>query len=187
MAAHRAACRPRGKPWAASVMPPSSPVGDPLLDELGSILAGCMRLPKTDPAVVGAIAGAILARLTDLGHTTEMSGRPENSLQPWQEMLATRLLGDSGPCVPVPSVAAACGTSVSHFCRAFRAKFGCTPQEWRVHARLERAKTLMLETSLTLTHIALECGFAEQSHFNHTFLRRVGFSPGAWRRRQGGV
>ena len=167
-------------------MVPALSGGDPLLDELGSILAGCMRLPKMEPAVVGAIASAILARLTELGHTRDIASRPEYALQPWQEALATRLLGDSGPCVSVPSVAAACGTSVSHFCRAFRAKFGCTPQEWRVHARLERAKTLMLETSLTLTHIALECGFAEQSHFNHTFLRRVGFSPGVWRRRQGG-
>lgn len=160
---------------------------DALLDELGSILAGCMRLPKVDATVLACMVNAIVARLTELGHTGDMSRRPGVALQPWQEALATALLGDLGPCVPIPTVAEACGTTVGNFCRAFRAKFGCTPQEWRVDARLARAKTLMIETSLSLTHIALECGFAEQSHFNHTFLRRVGFSPGTWRRQEGGT
>ncbi|QWT21261.1 AraC family transcriptional regulator [Bacillus sp. NP157] len=160
---------------------------DALLDELGSILAGCMRLPKVDATVLACMVSAIVARLTELGHTDDMSSRPGVALQPWQEALATALLGNPGPCVPIPAVASACGTTVGNFCRAFRAKFGCTPQEWRVDARLAHAKTLMLQTSLSLTHIALECGFAEQSHFNHSFLRRVGSSPGAWRRRERGV
>lgn len=168
--------------------PPSciSMPGDALLDELGGILAGCMRLPRIDMTIIAAMVNAILARLTELGYAQEIASRPGFALQPWQEALATRLLGDSGPCIPIPTIAATCGTTVSNFCRAFRAKFGRTPQEWRVDARLERAKTLMLGTTLSLTHIALECGFAEQSHFNHTFLRRVGFSPGAWRRQEGG-
>jgi AraC family transcriptional regulator len=30
--------------------------------------------------------------------------------------------------------------------------------------------------------IAQACGFADQSHFARVFTRRVGLSPGAWRK-----
>jgi len=35
---------------------------------------------------------------------------------------------------------------------------------------------------LSLSHIALECGFANQSHFTRVFTSIVGLPPGAWRR-----
>jgi AraC-like DNA-binding protein len=38
----------------------------------------------------------------------------------------------------------------------------------------------------SLSVIALACGFADQSHFTRVFTRRVGLSPGAWRRRVAG-
>ncbi|MDB5496304.1 MAG: helix-turn-helix transcriptional regulator, partial [Phenylobacterium sp.] len=34
----------------------------------------------------------------------------------------------------------------------------------------------------SLSMIALACGFADQSHFTRVFTRRVGLSPGAWRK-----
>lgn len=37
-------------------------------------------------------------------------------------------------------------------------------------------------TSLPLAQVALECGFADQSHFTNTFVRRVGTTPYRWRR-----
>jgi methylphosphotriester-DNA--protein-cysteine methyltransferase len=49
--------------------------------------------------------------------------------------------------------------------------------------RIEQAKRLMLATRDPLSHIALACGFSDQPHFNKLFRRRVGMSPGIWRRR----
>jgi AraC family transcriptional regulator len=40
----------------------------------------------------------------------------------------------------------------------------------------------MLQTSLPLAQIAVDCGLADQAHFNRSFRRFVGQSPGAWRR-----
>ena len=56
------------------------------------------------------------------------------------------------------------------------------PHQWLQHRRLERAKQALEKSSASLSAIAVDCGFADQSHFTRTFSRAVGVSPGAWRR-----
>jgi AraC-like DNA-binding protein len=48
--------------------------------------------------------------------------------------------------------------------------------------RVERAKRMMIISTESLTEIALNCGFADQSHLNRQFRRAVGVTPGQWRR-----
>ncbi len=50
--------------------------------------------------------------------------------------------------------------------------------------RLQRAQHLLDTTDLPITEIAAETGFAEISHFTHTFKRETGVSPHAYRRGQ---
>jgi AraC-like DNA-binding protein len=40
----------------------------------------------------------------------------------------------------------------------------------------------MGDAGACLADIALECGFADQSHFTRAFMARMGVSPGTWRR-----
>jgi len=69
-----------------------------------------------------------------------------------------------------------------HFCRAFRDSFGDSPHAYVTRRRIERAQGLMLTTNNSLSQIAMDCGLADQAHFNRLFRRFVGESPGAWRR-----
>jgi transcriptional regulator GlxA family with amidase domain len=48
--------------------------------------------------------------------------------------------------------------------------------------RVERAKVMMTSTGDRLAAIATACGFVDQSHLNRSFRRRIGVSPGMWRR-----
>ncbi len=48
--------------------------------------------------------------------------------------------------------------------------------------RVERAKELLLAGDLQIAHIALACGFTDQSHLNRVFTRFEGCGPGRWRR-----
>ena len=48
--------------------------------------------------------------------------------------------------------------------------------------RIEAAKAMLRRREAPLSSIALACGFADQSHFTRVFTRRVGLSPGAWRK-----
>jgi AraC family transcriptional regulator len=42
--------------------------------------------------------------------------------------------------------------------------------------------TLLQKTDLTLTEIAFDCGFSDQSHFIRVFKEVTGYSPGKIRR-----
>ena len=43
--------------------------------------------------------------------------------------------------------------------------------------KVEKALTLIKNTSSDLTEVALTCGFADQSHFIRTFKQVIGFLP----------
>jgi transcriptional regulator GlxA family with amidase domain len=67
------------------------------------------------------------------------------------------------------------------FNRMFKASFGCTPGQYIRRMRIARAQNLMTMSSDPLRRIAMECGFADQSHFSHCFRKVVGESPSIWR------
>lgn len=74
--------------------------------------------------------------------------------------------------------------STAHFCRAFKRTFGQTPHAYIVAQRLERAKSLILESGEPLCAIAVLSGFSDQAHLSKVFREHVGETPGAWRRRK---
>ncbi|NEV01040.1 helix-turn-helix domain-containing protein [Bradyrhizobium uaiense] len=107
----------------------------------------------------------------------------QGGLAPWQrrrveETLAADLEGD----ISLADLANDCGLSTSHFSRAFRQSTGLSPHQWLLRHRVDRAKSLLPDRKLSLSDIALACGFADQSHFTRVFARLAGISPGAWRR-----
>jgi len=83
--------------------------------------------------------------------------------------------------VELSTLARLAGMSPSHYCRAFKAATGLAPYQWQLNARIERAKCILLETNLSLDHIAEATGFADSVHFGRTFRKLTQASPGAWR------
>jgi signal transduction histidine kinase/DNA-binding response OmpR family regulator len=74
--------------------------------------------------------------------------------------------------------------SGNYLTECFRQALGITPMTYLTRYRLQRAQHLLDTTDLPITEIAAETGFAEISHFTHTFKRETGVSPHAYRRRQ---
>jgi AraC family transcriptional regulator len=72
--------------------------------------------------------------------------------------------------------------SAAHFCRAFKKSFCATPHNYIVRKRVERAQQLMRSTRNPLSQIALDCGFADQTHLSKLFRRLTGRTPNNWRR-----
>jgi AraC-like DNA-binding protein len=104
-------------------------------------------------------------------------------LAPWQERRTKEILCanlDGG--VSLKDVARECRLSVSHFSRAFRRSMGVAPHNWLLMHRVEVAKEKLRYSRLSLSEVALACGFADQSHLTRVFTRIAGVSPGAWRR-----
>ncbi len=104
-------------------------------------------------------------------------------LAPWQERLVKDLLlDDLASDTSLSDLARACGISSRHFSRAFRATNGLPPHRWLLERRVERAKFLLENSSTEISHIARECGFADQSHLTRLFRQLIGTTPAAWRR-----
>jgi AraC family transcriptional regulator len=68
-----------------------------------------------------------------------------------------------------------------HFSRSFKEATGLGPQRYVRQTRLERAKRLLYQTDQPLRQIALEAGFADQSHLTFVFRRELGTTPGRFR------
>jgi AraC family transcriptional regulator len=56
------------------------------------------------------------------------------------------------------------------------------PHQWLTEQRIALSKEELRDDGLSLSDVATECGFSDQSHFTRLFTRIVGASPGAWRR-----
>lgn len=66
-----------------------------------------------------------------------------------------------------------------HFSRVFREQFGMPPHAFQTQLRVLRAKTL-LRQGWTISRVASETGFADQSHFTRHFKRLVVVTPGQY-------
>ncbi|NLP60022.1 AraC family transcriptional regulator [Paraburkholderia sacchari] len=81
----------------------------------------------------------------------------------------------------IADLAAHCGFGMRRFHQLFIEAFGETPHRYLQRLRLDTSLMLLADPRLSLTHIALEVGFGDQSAFTHAFTRRFGFAPGQWR------
>ena len=104
-------------------------------------------------------------------------------LASWQRRRATELLRANLDGQPrLADLARACGLSVSHFARAFKASFGVPCHRWLTEHRIQRAQELLAVRDTPLADVADQCGFGDQAAFTRTFHRLVGQTPGGWRR-----
>jgi transcriptional regulator GlxA family with amidase domain len=96
-----------------------------------------------------------------------------------------RMKADLAADLDLSTLAAESGYSRSHFLRTFRAAMGSSPHQWLTRLRVERAKTILRENSISLIDIALDCGFSSHAHFSNTFRQIVGVTPSYYRRSHG--
>lgn len=83
--------------------------------------------------------------------------------------------------VSLAELASVAGLSVTHFKTLFRESAGLPVHQYLIRRRVERAKSLLGETDLSISRIALETGFAHQSHLSRHMRRLLGVSPKALR------
>lgn len=75
------------------------------------------------------------------------------------------------------SLAGEAGLSVSHFKTAFRTSVGQPVHQYVIQRRVERARSLLAEGELPISQVALETGFAHQSHLAYHMRRLLGVTP----------
>ena len=74
------------------------------------------------------------------------------------------------------------GLSASHFQRLYKKHFGISFTEELISFRVERAKYLLKNTSMSVQRIAEECGYTNAAHFMRQFRERENMSAGRYRK-----
>jgi AraC family transcriptional regulator len=91
------------------------------------------------------------------------------------------VLADLGRDLTLEAMAEQVGFSPYHFARLFRQTTGESPHQFVLRQRIEKAQYLLRETKIPLASVALESGFANQSHLTRIFKRYLGLTPKAYR------
>ena len=164
---------------------PGAGVNDVTISGLGSLLLPALSHPdQANPLFVDHVLLAVGAHIAQTyGGMRPMSRLARGGLAPWQERRAREFLRASiKRGVALKEVARECGLSVAHFSNAFRRTLGVAPHKWLIEQRVALSKEKLRDGRSSLSDVAAECGFSDQSHLARHFQRIVGVTPGAWRR-----
>jgi AraC family transcriptional regulator len=164
---------------------PGAGVNDITISGLGNLLLPALSHPdQANRLFVDHVLLAVGVHIAQTyGGMRPMSRLVRGGLAPWQERRAREfLLANIKRGVALKEVAQECGLSVGHFSHAFRRTLGVAPHKWLVEQRVVLSKDKLYDDGLSLSDVALECGFTDQSHLTRVFRQIVGVTPGAWRR-----
>lgn len=81
----------------------------------------------------------------------------------------------------VADLAAAIGLPTQVFAQAYLRYTGRSPHQFVLARRIERATDLLRNSQLSLSEVAVACGFSSQQHMTHVLSDRLGKAPSAVR------
>lgn len=122
-----------------------------------------------------------LEMLARTGEGSEGFDRERPASPGWLRRARELLRDACGEDLSIGDIAAIVGVHPVHLTRTFRRRFRCTPGEYLRRCRLEKAAALLAEGRKPLSEVALESGFADQSHLTKSFKQAFGVTPSAYR------
>jgi AraC-like DNA-binding protein len=124
-----------------------------------------------------------LARRASTSVDSSSAAYTKGGLPTWRLKRAIELLEvDHGEMPTLSGVAKLIGLHPTSFCRGFKQSTGVSPHRYMLVHRVNRAKEMMSDQMVSLTEIALECGFGSSSQFSVVFKKITGMSPREYRR-----
>ena len=136
------------------------------------------ELRASDDAAPLAVEGLALEALAAVGRE---SFRRTDRIPAWLRTADELLRARVGDCVRLSELAAELGVPPVQLARSFRSHFGLSVGEYGRRLRVEWAAAEIAGGDRPLAEIAVEAGFADQSHFTRLFRRYVGTTPGRYR------
>lgn len=73
------------------------------------------------------------------------------------------------------------GVNRSYLTSSFKKAIGCSPQEYLVNLRMEKARDMLRNTGMQINAIAAAVGYQDQLAFSKIFKQHFGTSPKAYR------
>ncbi len=158
---------------------PALPSLIPLSAEAQAGMAGPHAVDLEELAV--DLAATVLSELAD----SRVSPRSLTRMDERRISTTLRLMEERfREPLTLESLATFNGLSPYHFLRMFKQVAGITPHQFLLQKRLREAAHLLHTTNLSVLETALEAGFGDLSHFNHTFRDAFGTTPTKWRNKR---
>lgn len=162
---------------------------DPLLEQLVLALDAAIRgwqpVARTYvDHVVGLLAAQLAVHHSTRGPRLEEdgAGRPvglgDRQFAEVRELIQSRLHEP----IPLATMAAVVGLSVSRFSRQFKARAGVAPHQYLLQLRVDTAARMLRDTDLSIAQVATQCGFSHQEHMTRVLKAQLGVTPAALRR-----
>ena len=161
-------------------------IRDPQIEQLGWALRAEMESDHESGQIYleglgRALASRLLYRHSRAAKIKSVPSKAGMSGAKLRELL-TFVEDNLGNNLSLSEIATVSGLSVSQCQRAFRQSVGITIHRYIVQRRVERAESLLLQREHSIAEIALEVGFAHQSHLANHMRRLRGIRPSDKRR-----
>lgn len=113
---------------------------------------------------------------------TSMNSYAANSNLEYKDMILHYINEEfSNPRFSLKGLSEKLNLSQSYLSSLFKNIFGKPFQDYLISTRIERAKILILSTSLKIYEIALDVGFEDPNYFSTSFKKHTGSSPNEFR------
>ncbi|MET3602070.1 AraC family transcriptional regulator [Martelella mangrovi] len=179
-----AAAESLGLKFSATRLRDISAGDDPLVAVILAALADELRRgPDGNAYFVQSLArGLCVHLLRNFSEHSAVRGRSQARLPAW---LLRRVLAHMDAHLAdkfdLDVLAELCAMSRFHFSRAFRNTTGQSPSRWFMARKVEKAKSLLRETTMPVIEISMAVGYDSPGHFSQVFRKNTGLSPTAYR------
>jgi AraC family transcriptional regulator len=131
-----------------------------------------------------ALSLVLMHELVRLERTPSDAARPlRGGLPVWQQKRVAEFIQEHlAQDISLTALAELVDLSPYHFARAFKQSFGAPPHRYHMAHRMERARSLLQRSSLSVTQIGIQLGFRETSSFTRAFRKLTGLTPTEHRR-----
>jgi AraC family transcriptional regulator len=151
-------------------------IRDPRLQHLAWALRAELEAEEaSDPLYAESLCTAMVVRLA--GATASPDERRRTLMPRAAARVVDYIEAHLDERLTLAELAALVELSVPHFKVLFRETFGVPVHRYVVVRRVERAKALLMQGRLSASQVALEVGFAHQSHMAHWMKRLLGVTP----------
>jgi AraC family transcriptional regulator len=164
---------------------PQLAIDDPIIQQLAlalklEIQTGCMSGRLYGELLGTALAARLVQNYAVSKPALEFkaNGLPQSQLERVIDYIKANLTQD----LSILDLATLTGMSESHFSRSFKRSVGVAPYQYLMQQRVERAKQLLAKQSIAISTIALDCGFANQTHLTKVFRQMTGMTPKAYQK-----
>lgn len=137
------------------------------------------EIRRNDAVAPLAIESVVLDLLTE---AARLGNPSERDIPKWILTAKAFIESNYSKGVKVRDIADLVGVHPIHLTRMFQRHFDCSIAEYVRELRLAAAVRLVRDTELPLSQIAVQTGFADQSHLTRTFQSSMGMTPARFRR-----